>query len=401
MIRMNRVRPTALLRCSTLALAPVLAALTASAQSYVLGLHPGSSVEFPHDPIMNTGDAATIEAWVLAQPGSVPGSSLSVFSRYADMQEHKELVILDDGSIRYLYAGSPWEQPPIFGGAPPAPPGSFPIDGKWHHLAFVRHADGTWQIFVDGNEKLGMGPGTGLGNGCWLTCNVINAATLTRISVTTPWMRGSGWFLDELRVSSTARYSTAFTPAHGWNSDPDTVMLVAFDEGQGTLVADDGPAGQVGLINGPADWYPSCCIPVEFQICCLPYSYSDAWIDPPDGPFYCPSGELIDPDSFTWIYFLYAEAVSWINESALLQCYSLYEDVEDASYAAYHEYLDCLASSSYPEACLSQYRSTCESICASYDAQIVDVISQQRQAVRHAYSALLRGIEGVILTSCD
>jgi hypothetical protein len=42
-------------------------------------------------------------------------------------------------------------------------------------------------------------------------------------------------------------------------------MLVEFDEGQGTLVADDGPAGQVGVINGAFTWVPLCPDPTS---CC-------------------------------------------------------------------------------------------------------------------------------------
>ncbi|MCK6445767.1 MAG: LamG domain-containing protein [Planctomycetes bacterium] len=372
------------------AVSATLASL-AAAQNHTLGLYPGSFVEFPHDPIMNTGDAATIEAWVLGKPWDVLGSSLSVFSRYADMTEHKELVINDDGSIRYLYAGSPWEQLPSFGGAPAAPPGSFPIDGKWHHVAFVRHLDGTWQVFVDGQEKLAMGPGTGLGSGCWITCDVINAATVTKIAVASTWSSNLGWFIDELRVSNVDRYAAAFTPGSGWSADADTAMLVKFDEGQGALVGDDGPAGQVGAINGGSVWHATCCIPVDYQPCAVERNL-DYFAIMPQGSYYCDNGVEVDPDVVGWYLFLYWEDVSWFNEAWSNWCFVFYDTVETDSWSAYQAYLACVSTSSQPESCLADFRDTCESIALTYDAQFDSAVMSLHTYVRNSYAHAVRQI---------
>jgi hypothetical protein len=220
--------------------ASVLSSAPAAAQS-ALGFDADARVIFPHHPVMNTGTTATIEFWARGSAGGVSGDLYWV--RYADSAEHKELKITSDGRLYYLYAGSPW------GHGLSTAPGVFPIDGAWHHTAFVRRGNGTWALYVDGQNVLSAGPGTGLFSGCWLTCGIINAATVTQVGAT-----GSGWEMDELRVSNVERYGANFTPEQRHTSDGSTVMLLHFDEGQGHTVGDFGVASQSGQLVGGATW---------------------------------------------------------------------------------------------------------------------------------------------------
>ncbi len=207
----------------------------ASAQRHALELGDGAKLEFPHNAVMHTGPTATIEAWVRAQR---PSTGHGVFTRYAASAEHKTVHLQPDGSIHFLYAGSPWAH-----GLATAP-GAFPFDSKWHHVAFSRQADGRYEIAVDGIVKHSGGPGP-----CWLTCNLIQTSTTTRSEA-----NGTTLALARLRYSSVARYSGNFIPQHTWTVDAETRFLVDFAEGTGTAVHDSGPAKQIGTVAGTHRW---------------------------------------------------------------------------------------------------------------------------------------------------
>jgi hypothetical protein len=189
-----------------------LASITvqAHAQNYALRLGPTTRVQFPHSAVMNTTTAATIEYWFRAD--SPRGNTSWV--RYAGSAEHKSLDVLADRSINFLYAGSPWHQYPSLGGVTLPPAGTAPVDGNWHHLAFVRRSTGSWSLYLDGLGIVNQGPGSGLGSGCWLTCNVINAATSTRVENSSASL--PSYDIDDLRVSNSERYSQNFVPSRGW-----------------------------------------------------------------------------------------------------------------------------------------------------------------------------------------
>ena len=216
----------------------------ATAQNYALRLGPSTLVEFPHNAVMNTTATATIEYWFRADG---PRGDTSWY-RYAGGAEHKGLDLLANGGINYLYAGSPWHQYPSYGGVTLPPAGTVPLDNAWHHLAFVRRANGSWALFLDGLRIVNEGPGTGLGGGCWLTCAVINAATATKLqngSTSLP-----SYDIDDLRVSNIERYDTSFVPSRGWLPDANTAMYLDFNEGSGAVVHDKGLAQQTGVFVG-------------------------------------------------------------------------------------------------------------------------------------------------------
>ena len=138
------------------------------------------------------------------------------------------------------------------------------LDGAWHHVALQRRrSDGRMEIFVDGAlDALAGGalgpdgdvsyPDTGVpGSFCGGPCTnsdpflVLGAE---KHDAGPAYPSYSGW-LDELRLSTTLRYSPGFTPPSGpFSSDATTAALYHFDEGAGNAVHDSS-----GANGGPSD----------------------------------------------------------------------------------------------------------------------------------------------------
>ncbi len=70
--------------------------------------------------------------------------------------------------------------------------------------------------------------------------------------------------IDEIRISKTARYYKAFTPAPRFQSDSDTVALYHFDEGTGDILRDASGNGHDGKIVG-AKWMRADATPLLAQ----------------------------------------------------------------------------------------------------------------------------------------
>ena len=126
-------------------------------------------------------------------------------------------------------------------------------DGQWHHVGVTRRvASGATALFIDGVlVASATGPagdisypnGTGAGgNDPYL----VLAAEKHDIGPQWPGFRGQ---LDELRLSTTVRYTGNFTrPTGRFTPDAQTAALYHFDEGQGTTLGD-----QSGAAGGPSD----------------------------------------------------------------------------------------------------------------------------------------------------
>ena len=224
----------------TCALALALPLLTASAQaqSWAIELHDDARLDFPWSSVMNTGATATMEGWFRQV---APMNQQMGFTRYQGSAEHKEFIVRQDGKLAWLYAGQPWAHN---GPCRETSPGVFPADGEWHHCAFSRHADNTWEVYVDGQVVHSGGPS----GCCWLTCATINAQAPT-------WISGaSGMQLRSFRFSNIDRYAGPFEPSAEWTSDANAAMLLPIEEGAGNVIFDIGIASQTGVINGGYTW---------------------------------------------------------------------------------------------------------------------------------------------------
>jgi len=91
--------------------------------------------------------------------------------------------------------------------------------GTWYHIAVVR-SSGTTKVYVNGTQS-----------GSSYTDSTTYNAGLTRLG---NFHSGTGFgvdgHLDEIRVSSVARYTTSFTPsASAFTNDSDTILLIHAD----------------------------------------------------------------------------------------------------------------------------------------------------------------------------
>lgn len=127
-------------------------------------------------------------------------------------------------------------------------------DGQWHHIAVTRRfSDGYMQIYVDGQlDAQGSGPSGNISYRIGRSTNypdsdpfIVIGAEKHDVGPNYPSFSG---FLDELRFSTTLRYTSAFTaPTSPFSPDAQTVGLYHFDEGTGNTVGDSS-----GAAGGPS-----------------------------------------------------------------------------------------------------------------------------------------------------
>lgn len=127
---------------------------------------------------------------------------------------------------------------------------SLVADGSWHHIALTRSSTtGGLQIFVDGvsDDIVYSTSVTGdvsyrdgrpiTGNGTWVNepFLVLGAEKHDYDNNIYPSYHG---LMDELRISSTVRYTSNYTPVSQFSDDAGTMALYHFDEGAGTVLTD-------------------------------------------------------------------------------------------------------------------------------------------------------------------
>jgi hypothetical protein len=201
-------------------------------------------VKVPIDPQVaaDLGGDLTIEFWLKTEPGANPATSCQAGSdgwTYGNVILDRDVfgtgdygeygVSLSGGRIAFGVGRGGKEQT-ICGLVDVA-------DGRWHHVALTRKfADGVMRIYVDGTEAAqGIGPAgdisyrdgrpTGVSNDPFLVIGASKADEGTS-------NQGYAGVLDELRLSSSIRYSTPFDrPLSPFTADAETALLFHFDEG--------------------------------------------------------------------------------------------------------------------------------------------------------------------------
>ena len=99
--------------------------------------------------------------------------------------------------------------------------GNSDISGAWHHIAVTRYGN-VFTLWYDGASAV----------------TTTASTTMDAINGSVTWGKaGSGWtsnpsgYIDELRISNTARYTGAFTPTTGaFTTDANTKLLLHFDD---------------------------------------------------------------------------------------------------------------------------------------------------------------------------
>lgn len=179
-----------------------------------------------------TGDF-TVEAWVYWRSGrTTPPITGGGWQRIIDFG-------LDGNNWIVLTPAMPNGQPRFgidVGGAVQAidgPVGSFTTD-TWHHIAItVNDATDVITMYLDGTAIATQGGFTFHLSDVTSTPN----DWIGRSEYPDPYFNG---IIDELRVSSSVRYTGNFSPVPHlqFSSDPSTVLLYHFNEGSGQTTAD-------------------------------------------------------------------------------------------------------------------------------------------------------------------
>ena len=190
-------------------------------------------VEVPHDPSLDVGIGLTVEAWVwhdtLTNCQTFVRKGVSSSPHYAYWL-HKNVSPSDS-----LYWAS-------YGGFSTSTFGAAPV-GRWYHYAGVwDSARSEARTYVDGAQM-----------------NVVSASAPTNnaevLRIGTDWDFGCemNGRIDEVRISTVARYGTDFVPDTVFAPDGDTMALYHFDAFGGTLAEDSSGNGNHGTIHG-ATW---------------------------------------------------------------------------------------------------------------------------------------------------
>ena len=115
-------------------------------------------------------------------------------------------------------------------------------DDQWHHVAITRTQGGALQLFVDGvRQATATGPAGDISYPDGVAGQAENDPFLVigAEKHNIPGYPGFVGLLDELRLSTTIRYTGTFTrPTRRFTVDAQTAALYHFDEGTGTTLGD-------------------------------------------------------------------------------------------------------------------------------------------------------------------
>jgi hypothetical protein len=125
---------------------------------------------------------------------------------------------------------------------------------SWHHVAVTRAVD-AFSVWVDGVE----------------VATADNSSTFASLSgdlyIGNSEAAQNGWYglIDEVRISSTARYSDGFTPARSWQRDAKTVGLWHLDS-RGSILYDASGNGSHGEMTDGIWSTESSCDVFQFEV---------------------------------------------------------------------------------------------------------------------------------------
>jgi hypothetical protein len=133
------------------------------------------------------------------------------------------------------------------------------VANKWNHVAATFTASTkTVAFFKDGAAA---GSSTVAFNHVAATTGVpftIGALAMSPADVGVRDPQSVIGYVDEVRLSSNVRYTTAFTPAKALTPDASTLALFHLDEGSGATAADASSAGNAATLSNGATFFASC-----------------------------------------------------------------------------------------------------------------------------------------------
>ena len=160
--------------------------------------------------------AFTLEFWVNPGSGAISGTT-TLLDQRENATEVAARVYLEAAQVRYNVNGSDL----VTSGATTL------NNATWYHIAIVRSST-TTKIYINGAEA---GTGTDSSN---------FAAKPVRIGMDYNGANGFEGYIDEVRLSSTNRYTSAFTSPTGiFQGDTNAKLLIHFDGSNGQTYTED------------------------------------------------------------------------------------------------------------------------------------------------------------------
>ena len=116
--------------------------------------------------------------------------------------------------------------------------GASDISGAWHHIAATKYGN-VMTLWYDGASAATTTVST--------TMDAVNGS-VTWGKAGSGWTSGPAGYIDELRVSNSARYTSSFTPTTGaFSADANTKLLLHFDD-----TAMNDSSNSIGGVSVPA-----------------------------------------------------------------------------------------------------------------------------------------------------
>ena len=182
-------------------------------------------------PLLLLGTAFTLEAWARVEVGE-----RVELMRRGSGNSGWRLGMSEDGLFATVFGGFDHSGPTALAGT------------GWHHMAWT-YDGATSTLWLDG-AQLASAP---------QTFAVLAADQPLRLGAASD---GSGAIVsydagrvDEVRVSSSVRYTDAFTPARRHEPDANTLLLLHLDEGAGMQIVDASAHAHAGTATG-VQWEP-------------------------------------------------------------------------------------------------------------------------------------------------
>lgn len=201
-------------------------------------------VEVAHSSALNLSGEWTIEAWVKqtgndAQAPIVRKGSTTTAPAYYLYGNHFYFFYDETPYGGYYYDSS---------NSVAASTTTAPTTNEWHHLALVKSSS-ELKVFYNGVlEETVSATNDSMNNPESLFFG-------SRRSSTPSYFNG---LIDEIRISSTAKYYSAFTPDKRLKNDADTIGLWHFEEGTSVVAGDSSGNGHFGTLNGGVTWKSDC-----------------------------------------------------------------------------------------------------------------------------------------------
>ena len=189
-----------------------------------------------------TGDF-TIECWIYVSDID-NDTDAALWSQYINGSNRRVFNYQSNGVFNYIVKESASVVANVTTGA------GVISERTWHHIALVRSTN-DYYIWIDGVDQASAGtPDSDNPVGLAVDANIgrINTGTLLFAG-----------YIDEYRISDTARYTTGFTPSSTqFTSDANTLLLIHGGEaksgttGSGATFTDSGNTGHTVTENGNA-----------------------------------------------------------------------------------------------------------------------------------------------------